>query len=75
MFFDKYKNKRSLGRGAFGQVYLVEDKEGKEYAMKLISVDAIKKEPYLMEYLDGEIECMKTMDSPYIIKLYDTLRD
>lgn len=75
MFFDKYKNKRGLGKGAFGQVYLVEDQQGKEYAMKLISKAAIQKEPYLVEYLDGEIECMKTMDCPYIIKLYETLSD
>jgi serine/threonine protein kinase len=25
----------------------------------------------LREYLDGEIECMKTMNSPNIIKLYE----
>ena len=32
-------------------------------------------EPYLQEYIDGEIEAMKVMDSPHIIKLYDTDRD
>ncbi len=42
MFFEKYENKRKLGSGAFGHVYLVEDKEGKQYALKLISLDAIR---------------------------------
>lgn len=42
MFFDKYINKRKLGKGAFGHVYLVEDKQGKEYAMKLISREKIR---------------------------------
>lgn len=42
MFFEKYSNKRKLGKGAFGHVYLVEDKQGKEYAMKLISRDKIR---------------------------------
>ena len=27
-FLDKYINKRKLGKGAFGDVFLVEDKEG-----------------------------------------------
>ena len=43
--------------------------------MKLIQVKMIKAEPHLREYLDGEIECMKTMNSPQIIKLYDVVED
>lgn len=43
--------------------------------MKLISLDKIRQESYLQEYLEGEIKCMKTMNSPYIIKLYETLED
>lgn len=35
----------------------------------------IENEPHLREYLDGEIECMKTMNSPNIIKLYDVFED
>jgi NIMA (never in mitosis gene a)-related kinase len=75
MFLDRYKNKRRLGKGAYGDVYLVEDEKNTEYALKLISVKMIEAEPHLREYLDGEIECMKSMHSNYIIKLYDVHED
>ena len=55
MFLEKYKNKRRLGKGAYGDVYLVEDDKGAPYALKLISVKMIQAEPHLREYLDGEI--------------------
>jgi serine/threonine protein kinase len=35
----------------------------------------IEAEPHLREYLDGEIECMKAMNSPYITRLYDVEED
>jgi len=35
----------------------------------------IEEEPHLREYLDGEIECMKSMNSTHIIKLYDVQED
>ena len=75
MFLEKYKNKKRLGRGAYGDVCLVENEKGEQFALKLISVKMIEAEPHLQEYLDGEIECMKTLDSPYIIKLYSVEQD
>ena len=76
MFLNKYKNKRRLGKGAYGDVFLIEDQEkGEQFALKLISVKMIEQEPHLRQYLDGEIQCMKTMNSPYIIKLYDVAED
>ena len=55
MFLEKYKSKRKLGRGAYGDVYLVEDNKGTSYALKLISVKMIQAEPFLKDYLEGEI--------------------
>jgi serine/threonine protein kinase len=55
MFLNKYKNKRRLGKGAYGDVYLVEDEKAELLALKLISVRMIENEPHLREYLDGEI--------------------
>ena len=75
LILDRFKNKRKLGKGAYGEVLLVEDKDEKLYAMKLISMKSMQKEPYLLEYLEGEIECMKEMDTPYIMKLYDSFED
>ena len=71
MFLEKYKNNKRLGKGAYGEVSLVKDEKATEYALKLITVKMIEAEPHLREYLDGEIECMRSMNSPYIIKLYD----
>jgi serine/threonine protein kinase len=47
MILQKYKNKRKLGKGAYGDVLLVEDPDGKELAIKMINKDIIRKEPYL----------------------------
>jgi len=47
MFLEKYKNKRRLGRGAYGDVYLVENEKGELFALKLISVKMIEAEPHL----------------------------
>jgi serine/threonine protein kinase len=43
MFLEKYENKRRLGKGAYGDVYLVEDDKGTLYALKLISVKMIER--------------------------------
>lgn len=48
MFLDRFKNKKRLGKGAYGDVYLVEDtKDGINYALKLISIRMILEEPHL----------------------------
>ena len=76
MFLDRFKNKKRLGKGAYGDVYLVEDtKDGINYALKLISIRMILEEPHLKQYLDGQIQCMKQMNSPNIIKLHEVKKD
>lgn len=47
MFLERYKNKKRLGKGAYGDVYLVEDEKGHLFALKLISYRMIQKEPHL----------------------------
>ena len=42
MFLNKYKNKKRLGKGAYGDVYLVEDDSGFTCALKLISQKMIE---------------------------------
>lgn len=54
IILQKYKNKRRLGKGAYGDVLLVEDLNGKEFAIKMISKKVLKKDPYLEQYLEGE---------------------
>ena len=36
---------------------------------------SLMKESYLLDYLEGEINCMKNLNSPYIMKLYNTEED
>lgn len=36
---------------------------------------SLLKESYLLDYLEGEIDCMKNINSPYIMKLFDTEED
>ena len=38
MFLGKYKSKKRLGRGGFGEVMLVADEQDTLYALKMISV-------------------------------------
>jgi serine/threonine protein kinase len=65
----KYKNKKRLGKGAYGDVLLVEDSNGQEFAIKMISKRSLNKEPFLQEYLDGEKDCMMSVKSKYIMEL------
>lgn len=65
----KYKNKKRLGKGAYGDVLLVEDPNGQEFAIKMISKRSLNKEPFLQEYLDGEKDCMTSVKSKYIMEL------
>ena len=69
---EEYKTIKKLGRGAFGTVYLVQDEEGNQFAIKELDKRRIAREPYLEEYLRGEISIMKELNSPHIIKLHKT---
>lgn len=51
MILEKFKQRRKLGKGAYGEVLLVEDKQGNLYALKLISMKSLMKESYLLDYL------------------------
>ena len=60
VFLNKYTNKKKLGKGAFGDVYLVEDQAGDLYALKMIEKSKLEGDNEDMkEYLEGEILCMK----------------
>lgn len=47
LILNKYKNVRRIGGGAFGDVQLVTDQNGKELAIKMISKKMISKEPFM----------------------------
>ena len=53
-FLDKYINKKKLGKGAFGDVFLVEDEQGLPMALKMIDKKKLQGENEdMIEYLKG----------------------
>eukprot|EP01119_Soliformovum_irregulare_P019785 TRINITY_DN6334_c0_g1_i1.p1 TRINITY_DN6334_c0_g1~~TRINITY_DN6334_c0_g1_i1.p1 ORF type:complete len:221 (-),score=49.75 TRINITY_DN6334_c0_g1_i1:209-871(-) len=70
-FHQYYQIGRELGRGTFSIVYEGLDKSsGKRFAIKCIQKKRIK-----TKFLQREIEIMKTVSHPNIIKLFDVMED
>ncbi|EER06962.1 hypothetical protein Pmar_PMAR016376 [Perkinsus marinus ATCC 50983] len=69
----RYSLKEDLGHGSFGVAKRVIDKmTKKERVMKIISKNAGHS---TQEELELEIECMKKMDHPHILKLFEYYED
>ena len=69
--FDEYELKEKLGEGAYGSVYKVQQK----YTNYLRAVKAIKKKHVDSTEFYNEIEVLKALDHPNIIKLFDCYQD
>jgi hypothetical protein len=65
---------RSLGKGKFGQVYLVHNRKN-FYALKAAEIRNIAKQSQLMKYYLNEKNIMLQIDSPFIVKLVKTMRN
>ena len=64
-----------LGKGAYGKVYKIKHKSnGQIRAMKVISIKQLK-ENYKEEEIQNEIEILKNVIHPNIIKLYEVFND
>ncbi len=70
-FFDEYELKEKLGEGSYGSVYKVHQKT----TNYLRAVKAIKKKNVVRNEFMNEIEVLKTVDHPNIIKLFDCYYD
>jgi len=69
---DTYKFVNEIGEGAFGKVYLIENKKTKQrFACKRLSKKKIKNK----DSLQREIEMMKDLDHPNIVKLIEVYED
>ena len=78
-FFDVYEKMKFLGQGAFGSVYKVRRKNSgiREIirALKEISKEALKNNMESEEELKNEIEVLKNLDHPNIMKIYEYYED
>ena len=72
-FFQKYSLQAELGTGAYSVVKLATNKKTKEkVAVKIVKIGNISAEDRLA--LGTEIELLKELNHPNIIKLYETYR-
>ena len=69
--FDEYEIKEKLGEGAYGCVYKVQQKA----THFLRAVKAIKKENVDYDEFSNEMELLRALDHPNIIKLFDCYQD
>ncbi|KAJ2902259.1 hypothetical protein MKZ38_000800 [Zalerion maritima] len=72
---ENYSTIKIIGKGAFGEVKLVQKKaDGKIYAMKsLIKTEMFKKDQ--LAHVRAERDILAESDSPWVVKLYTTFQD
>ena len=72
MLIDDLTLIQPIGKGAFGEVYLTSKQGSKEkYATKRIEKKRFTANPRAKKYLDNEIDILKDINHPNIVKLYD----
>ena len=73
--FELYKKLGLIAVGAYGKVYKIQHKKTSQIrAMKIISKTQLK-ESYTEELIENEIEVLKNINHPNIIKLYEVYHD
>ncbi|EON97408.1 putative serine threonine-protein kinase cot-1 protein [Phaeoacremonium minimum UCRPA7] len=72
---ENYTTVKIIGKGAFGEVKLVQKKaDSKVYAMKsLIKTEMFKKDQ--LAHVRAERDILAESDSPWVVKLYTTFQD
>lgn len=70
----KYKKIRSLGKGQYGNVYLIQDEQNNHFALKLVDLNIIRQDKNMLSLFENEIRIMEMMNNPRILKLYDKLQ-
>ncbi|KAG7103638.1 Serine/threonine-protein kinase cot-1 like [Verticillium longisporum] len=72
---ENYATVKIIGKGAFGEVKLVQKKQdGKVYAMKsLIKTEMFKKDQ--LAHVRSERDILAESDSPWVVKLFTTFQD
>ncbi|KAF8821295.1 calcium-dependent protein kinase CDPK3 [Cardiosporidium cionae] len=75
VFSERYKGMKILGKGSFGEVILCKDRvTQQQYAVKVISKKQVKQTTDTASLL-REVELLKQLDHPNIMKLYEFFED
>jgi len=64
----------TLGKGSFGVVQLVKDKNGHTYALKIVSKQAVV-DLGQQEHVINEKKTMMQLNHPFLVRLYATFQD
>ena len=76
IFNNKYEKQKLIGKGRFGTIYKVLNKENNNfYALKLITIIEDKEIKKFKEEYEKEVEVMKNIKNKYIIELNDNFYD
>ena len=71
MLIDDFTLIKPIGKGAFGEVYITSKQGSKEkFATKKIEKKRFIENPRAKKYLDNEINILKLVDHPNIVKLF-----
>ncbi len=69
-----YTKMKRIGKGQYGDVFMVTDEQNNQFAMKLVKLDQMRLDKKMMENFYNEIKIMKIVDHPRILKLFDKVR-
>lgn len=71
----EYNLKRCIGKGSFGEVYLSSsDKTDQLFAIKKMDKSYVN-QPKMRKYFDNEVNILKEINHPNIVKLYEVKED
>ena len=73
-FKEEFNIVRRLGEGNFAKVhegFRHLDPDKRKYALKTIEKNKIKNCKRNIQYVKGEIDIMRVLDHPYVIKMYE----
>ena len=73
---DKYEIIEQIGKGGFGEVFKVLNKQDNNfYALKIINIEKDKDKDKNLEIIQNEVDILKMFNNEYIVKYYESFID